>query len=68
MTSCYPETVGGGTCQEMCGMNNFLKEALWPWLIWTRESRPPHWGIALHPPTTTEILCKPPSQEDKALI
>lgn len=30
MTSCYPGTVGRKTYQEMCGINYFLKESLWP--------------------------------------
>lgn len=40
MTSCNPGMVGGGTYQEMCGINYFWKEAFWPWLItWSRADR-----------------------------
>ena len=71
MTSYNPGTVGGGTYQEMCGINYFWKEAFWPWLItWSRAGRQTGRGFPgmLPPPVAAEILCHPPSQEDGALV
>ena len=46
MTSCDAGMVGRRTYEEMCGINYFWKEALWPWLIiWSRAGRQTGRGI-----------------------